>query len=403
MPTYRFTGYGPDGEQVRGRRKAADEEALLVELDADHLDVDPDTIRRDWLALDLTYYRELSLKDLSFFTSQLASLTRSNLSASQALDILHSQIGTAQLRSIVLSLAREVRTGVELNAAMRSHPKAFPRYYVEMVTIGERTGRLPTFLTQLANMLKRNDTLRRRLMKASSYPAFVVLSSIFILVYLVSSVLPELTRVFRDTSFTLPSTTLFLIGVADFGSRYGDFLFYGLCALMIGLPLALTRDPIRYQFDRWALRIPIIGPILHMGAMAQFCRSMGTALESDLRPLNALTLAAETVSNRYVASALKSCVHQHARGETLSAALNDADVVDERVRVAAHVGERGGCLEENMKAVAEEYEEIVAFRVDTAGELLVPVLIAVAGFVVAVLVLGAYLPMLSMVKAAGAM
>src|SRR5690606_10540203 len=109
-----------------------------------------------------------------------------------------------------------------------------------------------------------------------------------------------------------------------------------------------TRDPVRYQVDRWILRVPVIGAILQMGAMAQFCRSMGTALESDLRPLHALTLAAETVSNRFVARTLLRCVHQHARGDTLSAALHDARVVDERVRVAAFVGERGGCLEENL-------------------------------------------------------
>ena len=196
---------------------------------------------------------------LAVWTRQLAGLVGAGLPLERALTALADEADDERQRDLLAALRAEVNGGSAFARALQQHPREFSDIYCAVIGAGESSGSLGLVLERLADDLEERQALQAKLMGAALYPAIVTLVALFIVVFLVTYVVPQVAQVFAGSKKTLPLLTRVLLGVSDFARDYGLVFLIGLPVAAAGLKLTLTRDALREKFDAFCLTLPILG------------------------------------------------------------------------------------------------------------------------------------------------
>jgi MSHA biogenesis protein MshG len=206
---------------------------------------------------------------------------------------------------------------------------------------------------------------------------------------------------FSGMGAELPLPTRFLIGMSNFVRDYGWLLAILAAGGVVGLRRALATERGRWHWDRWKLRLPILGNIFQMLAMSRFTRTFATTSRSGVPLVEALQIIARTVGNSFIGDHVDDMRERISRGDSLTNCARRTGLFPVTVLQMLQVGEESGAVDEMMEQVADYYEREVALKIDNLSSLIEPVLIGVIGAMVLVLALGIFLPMWNMSQAMG--
>lgn len=397
MPIYRYVGYAPDGQPVRGRKTAPTEEEARLQLEDDHIEVE--ALDRVWWDVPLTLRRKVTSKDLLVFVRHLASLVKSRMTTAQALDVLYRQTASEPLRRVIMELAIQVRSHAKLSVAMAQHPEVFDQTFVEMVAVGERTGSLDRMLTRLGDKLKRTQKIKARVRRASIYPIVLLGTVVVVGGFLIVYVVPKFAEIFRNGGYELPQSTLFLIGVSEIVRGSGPYLLLGLAGMVAYVPRFLYRASLRDAVDAVMFRIPVIRRFTLNGALANYCMTLDMALASGIPLLTSVQMSADMLDNRRVAAALRQAATElQSHGSRLAPALERTRLFPADLIARTAVGEKAGDLQAQMQDAADFYEDEVLDSTDQLLAYLEPALIIIASLFVGALLLGVYNPMFQAIR-----
>ncbi|HTG44122.1 MAG TPA: type II secretion system F family protein, partial [Verrucomicrobiae bacterium] len=226
-------------------------------------------------------------KEITAFTREMASLLESAIPIPQALDGLGEEEENPALKSVVCQIADSVRTGSSFSSALESHPRLFTPLYVSMVKVGEEAGALHKVMGDLAKLLEHEDEVRGEVMAAVAYPAFVLGFGVFTVVILLTVVLPKLFSMLREMLDVLPLPTRVLLGVSGFLQANWWWIIPGLVGGVFGLRAYLRTPSGALGWDKWKLRVPVMGGVLRAAALGRFARTLGTLLKSGVSLLPA--------------------------------------------------------------------------------------------------------------------
>jgi MSHA biogenesis protein MshG len=298
----------------------------------------------------------------------------------------------------------DIRTGLdsgrELSATLRTHPEAFSMFYVNMVQVGETTGRLEEIFLQLFSQLEFDEYMRQQVKSALFYPAMVVGAMAIAITIINIFVIPIFAKVFKGFHAELPAVTQFLIAFSDFMVAYWPLMLVGIVAVIF-IFRALVATPMgKYRWDRLKLRIPISGSIVLKATLARFAQSFSLASKSGVPVVQALTNVAGTVGNDYVASRVLQMREGVERGESVHRAGVGTGVFTPVVLQMIAVGEESGALDDMLHEVALMYQQEVEYQLKNLSKQIEPILIVLLGAMVLVLALGVFLPMWNLGQAA---
>ena len=250
-------------------------------------------------------------------TRQLATLVGAGLPLVDCLGALIEQVDSARQKKILSQVRERVVEGGTLADAMKQHPRVFNDLYVNMVRAGEASGALDLVLIRLAEYTERAAALRGKVRSRADLSGVHGHGvSMGILFFLLSYVVPKVTRIFEETqrqaadddrSSCSPS--------AAFCPTYW-WLILAVIVDRSSSPCALsTRTPAgRLRFDRYILRIPYFGKVLKKVALARFARTLSTLLLGGIPLLQALDIVKHVVSNMVLSNAIEDGAQQHPRG-----------------------------------------------------------------------------------------
>ncbi len=313
-----------------------------------------------------------------------------------ALQALTVQPECPGLGEAVSEVSEMVNSGIRLSVAFGEHSSIFPRIYRHMVEIGEQTGQLEDMLSRLADWLERDERLRRRVLKALTYPAFVCVLTIVLTLGLFYTVVPGFLSIFTEMGVPLPWPTRIVKFVADvLGSPSG-----WLACLAVGLggyyflQVRLAKPGGLVGPYRLCLKIPGLGSLLTHGALARFCSSLGVLLASGMELPRAVRLAVLTSGQPLWQADLEDLLTSIREGGPLSQHLRARpDLYPEALAQMLLAGEESAQLSELCARAGAYYEVELGFHIDALSAVTEPLLMAGVSLLVGCVVVSLFLPL----------
>ena len=345
-------------------------------------------------------------KERMIFTRQLATLIDAGLPLLQSLQVLTKQEPNPNLRATISSLADAVQGGSTFSDALSTFPKLFNRLFVNMVKAGEIGGVLEVVLKRLAEYQEKAGKLRGKIVSAMVYPVIIMVIALGILVFLMLVIVPKFKQMFEGQNMELPAFSQFVFNFSDncMATDVIPFVPNALLAiaLIVGAIIFTTlwrRTPKGGRVvDAMMLKLPKLGHLNQVNAVARFSRTFGTLVSSGVPILQALNITRDTAGNIIVADAV-SKVHDAVReGESIVTPMTTSNIFPPMVLSMVDVGEETGRLPDMLMRVADVYDEEVDNSVTALTAMLEPLMIVGLAVIVGSIVLAMFMPMMEIIK-----
>jgi type IV pilus assembly protein PilC len=342
-------------------------------------------------------------KVLTTFTRQLATLVDAGLPLLRGLRVLEKQERNPTLKSIIGELAVAIEGGSTFSEGLAQHPKVFNRLFINMVKAGELGGVLEVVLNRLSEFMEKAQKIKGKVIAAMFYPIAVLVVATVILSILMVYVIPRFKEVFAGMldNAQLPAFTRLVLGISDIIKDHFLYTICGVVVFVIIFMLFVRTQFGRRAFDKFKLKMPVVGPVVSKVAISRFTRTLGTLVSSGVPILQALTIVKETAGNVIIGNAV-GAVHESVKeGETITAPLEASGVFPPMVISMVDVGEQTGALPEMLLKIADNYDDEVDNAVAAMTSLLEPIMIVFLAVIVGSIVIAMFLPLIELMNRVG--
>jgi type IV pilus assembly protein PilC len=396
MAVFRYSAKDSTGRLISGVIEA-DNDAMVIDRLRD-MGFFITSLERTVERTDVFQYLQglfgIGLRDLAIFSRQFATMVNSGLSLVRTMHILEQQTTNRRLREIITQIRLDVEAGRPLSDAMAKHPKAFSSLYVNMVKAGETGGVLDEVLERVATYLEKEQALRQKIRSAMVYPILLTLAALGGLFFMTIVILPQFENLFKELggSGQLPLPTQMAMAVSVAIRRFWWLLFLVLAVVVYVLRRYVNTPSGRLRYDRFKLRMPVLGELNRKIVVARFTRTLGTLIASGVPIMQSLEVVAKAIDNMVIGSAIDAVRASIREGQTIAIPLQFSGVFPPMVVQMAKVGEETGALEQMLEKVADFYDVEVETAVAGLTSMLEPILIIFMGVVVGAMVISLYLP-----------
>ncbi len=391
-----FVWQGTDrkGQKVKGKAMAINEAAVRADLRRQG--VVPTRIKKQSKGL-FGGGGTITPGDIAIFMRQLSTMLSAGIPLVQSFEIVGAGHENAAMQKLIMAVKTEVEGGTSLSDSLAKHPLYFDDLVVNLVDAGEQAGALETLLDKIATYKEKTEALKKKIKKALTYPAAVLVVALVVTTILLIFVIPAFEDLFQGFGADLPTFTRKVIDLSVFVRAKGVYI-----AIVIGTAIASflyfqkRSRPMRHFLDRMSLKMPIIGPILQKAAIARYARTLATMFAAGVPLVEALESVAGATGNIVYEIGVLKIRDEVSTGQRLQQAMENVDLFPNMVIQMIAVGEESGSLDAMSAKVADFYEEDVDNAVDNLSSLLEPMIMAILGVLVGGLVIAMYLPIFKM-------
>jgi len=392
MPFFTYKAKNEHGETVKGKVEAKDVHQASIVLRSRQLVVI--SIMRQGESLLSTINKQLqgvSQDDIVNFTRQLSTMVTAGLSLTEALHILHQQ-GKPALIALIEDIMRQVEGGATFAKALESHPKQFPRIYVQLVKAGETAGVLDEMLARLADNLEKSKEFKGKTQGALIYPGIVISALFVVAMIMMVFVIPQLTEMYDDFGAELPFVTQLLIDASDlFVGYWWVLLAFVLIAGAVFRTWVKTK-PGQRAMSAFVLKIPLYGKLKQKIIMTEFARTLSLLLTAGISLLQALEVASDAISSLLYREELDVVRKKIEKGVPLGLSMNNTDLFPQILIQMISVGEETGKLDEVLMKLAVYFQSESEQAVKNLTTAMEPMIMIVLGLGVGVMVIAIIMP-----------
>jgi type IV pilus assembly protein PilC len=399
MLSFNYTAYrGDTGEVITAQVQAESESAAAKLLAAQGLfPVTIENTEGSGFLTKLGIGSRVGTKDKVIFTRQLSTLINAGLPLTQSLRTVQDQVSNKSLKNIVASVLSSVEAGMALSKAFAEHPKVFNAIYVSLVAAGEASGSLDKALESIANQQEKDAAIVSKIRGALTYPIIVFAVIVAVLVFMLTTVLPQVGGLYKDLHQTLPLPTQILLAMSNFLINFWWLtIMISVGVVYVVISWAKTAVGISVV-DRLKLSAPVFGRIYRKVYMARFARTLGTLMATGVPVLEGLRIVKESIGNVHVAATLNGSIDGVKGGKALSSTLENQEAFLPLVGQMVKIGEQSGAIDSMLERVAVYYEGEVDEEVKNLSATIEPVLMVVLGIVVGGVIAAVLLPVYSLV------
>ena len=347
--------------------------------------------------LKISFFERVRTKDVVILSRQIATLFEAQVSALKAFTMLATNTENKLLGRKLAQISDDLQAGVSISGALSHHPEVFSDFYVNMVKVGEETGKLNQIFLYLADYLDRQYSLTSKTKNALIYPAFVVITFFVVMTLMFVVVIPKLATIIQDSSQETPFFTALVIGVSNLFVHYGFFVLIFFVFLGIWVwRLSLTVKGKAY-LDELKLSVPAVGNLYKKLFLSRITDNLSVMLSSGIPIVRAIDITSEVVGSLVYKNILVDVAEGVKSGLSLSVAFGKHDDKIPGILVQMiQVGEETGSLGNILKTLTDFYRREVDDAVDTLVGLIEPVMIVVLGLGVGILLISVLMPIYNM-------
>lgn len=336
-------------------------------------------------------------KDRIIFTRQLSTLIGAGLPLVQSLRTVRGQVASKPLQTIIDAVIANVEGGSTLSNAFAAHPKVFNQVYVSLIAAGESSGTLDTTLERLANQQEKDAAIASKIRGAMIYPAIVMGVVVLVLVFMLTTVLPQVGSLYKDLDKTLPFLTQALLAISSFVVNFWWLVIIALAGGVYALRNYAKSSAGHREFDALKMRFPVFGALFMKVYMARYSRTLGTLVQSGLPLLQALEITKDAVNNVIVGDTIDESIKQVRGGKALSTTLEGKKSFLPLVPQMIKIGEQSGTIDQMLDRLAIFYETEVDDEVKNLSTTIEPIMMVVLGVTVGLIVLAVLLPVYNLI------
>lgn len=398
MPSFTYRGRVSDKQLVEGtiESESIDNAILqLMEKGVTLIDIYPSEQKNFLKALlNLRIERQkVKLQELIIFCRQMYTLTKAGISIVISIRRL-AEISRNQLFSETLNgIEKGLLAGQSLAVCLRHYPNIFSPLFMELVQVGEESGHLDDSFMQIASYLQLEADTIRRIKSAVRYPLMVVIAITAAIFIVNVFVVPNFARLYGSFHTQLPMITKLLIGFSGFMTTHWLFLILGIIATILLVRSYLSTVNGKMAWDRYQLKLPVIGTILEKILLSRFARTMAIVFRAGISLDKGIRLLAGAVGNNYAKERILVMQTKIENGEKLSQAAAETKMFSPLVLQMIAVGEETGAMDVMLDQVAGFYESEVDYDLDSLSAKIEPILLLVVASMVLFLALAVFLPL----------
>lgn len=391
MPIFVWEGTDKRGTVMKGEQPA--KTANLVRAELRRQGITPKAVKIKPKPLFGSTGKRITPLDIAVFSRQLATMMKSGVPIVGSLEIIGSGHKNPKFKDLVNSVRSDLEGGSSLYEALSKHPVHFDELYRNLVRAGESAGVLETVLDTVATYKENLEALKGKIKKAMFYPIAVLAVALIVSAVLLVFVVPQFEEVFKGFGAELPVFTQMIVSLSDFMISWWWLMLLMTVTAAVAFVMAKKRSLAFSHFlDRMALKLPVIGQILHNSSIARFARTLGVTFKAGVPLVEALDTVAGATGNVVYENAVNRIRDDVSVGYSVNMAMKQVNLFPSMVIQMTAIGEEAGALDAMLFKVAEYYEQEVNNAVDALSSLLEPLIMVVLGVLIGGMVIGMYLP-----------
>jgi type IV pilus assembly protein PilC len=400
LATFVWEGADKRGVKMKGEQQARNTNLLRAELRRQG--ITPTVVKPKPKPLFGAAGSTIKPKDIAFFSRQMATMMKSGVPIVGALEIIGGGHKNPRMAKLVNGIRADIEGGSSLSEAISKHPVQFDELYRNLVRAAEGAGVLETVLDTIANYQENIEALKGKIKKALFYPAMVMAVALLVSSILLIWVVPQFEDVFKGFGADLPAFTQMIVNMSRFMVEWWWLMLIVVVAAIVGFIFAYKRSvPMQHAMDRFVLKVPVIGAIMHNSAIARFARTLAVTFRAGVPLVEAMeTIAGATGSSVYEKAVLRMR-DDVSVGYPVNLAMKQTNLFPHMVIQMTGIGEEAGALDTMLFKVAEYYEQEVNNAVDALSSLIEPMIMVFIGTIVGGMVIGMYLPIFKLASVVG--
>jgi len=337
--------------------------------------------------------KKIKATDIAIFTRQLATMMKAGVPLVQAFDIVAEGTDHEKMRELIMTVRTDVSSGTGLAGALEKHPAHFDELFCSLVASGENSGTLEVMLDRVATYKEKTEALKAKIKKALTYPIAVIVVAIVVTGILLVKVVPQFAETFQSFGSDLPGFTLFVLRISDWVQSWWFIMLLGFFAAGYAFSQAKRRSK-RFAdgIDAVALKLPIIGSVVHDAVIARFSRTLSTTFAAGVPLVDALESTAGAAGNAIYAQGIRRIRDDVTSGTALAISIRTTGLFPTMLLQMTAIGEESGSLDDMLGKVADHYEAAVDNAVDSLSSLMEPMIMSILGVLVGGLMIAMYLP-----------
>jgi type IV pilus assembly protein PilC len=392
---YSWEGKDKTGKSVKGEMRGAGEASVSAHLRRQGIQVSK-------IKKSAKSGGNVSEKDVTLFTRQLATMLKSGVPLLQAFDIVGKGHDNPAVARLLLDIKTDVETGSSLEQAFRKYPLYFDDLFCNLIGAGEAAGILDSLLDRLATYKEKIQAIKSKIKSALFYPVSIIVIAFVITAVIMIFVIPAFKELFKNFGADLPTPTLVVMSISDYFVQWWWAIFGGIGGTGYWFFYTWKRSKImQRRMDQLMLKIPVFGPLIRKATIARWTRTLSTMFAAGVPLVEAFDSVAGAAGNAVYYDATKQIQREVTSGSSLNTAMINSEVFPSMVLQMVAIGEESGSIDSMLSKVADFYEAEVDDAVEALSSLMEPVIMVVLGTLIGGMVVAMYLPIFKMGQAVG--
>ncbi len=347
------------------------------------------------------FNRGISDSDRKFFTEQMALLLETGTSLQVSLQALLKQMDNPAMISLIEQISEDIGQGMQFSQALSKHPAVFSTTYVNLIAASEDGGFMHQILEQLLALDEKREELRQALFSALSYPIFLLVFALSVVIFVLVVVFPKFTDLFSQIQDQLPVTTVFLMATSQFLKEYWVECLTGLSVLVGGIIFWSSTEKGIEKLDWMKLNFPLLRNIFTQLYLVQVLRVLGLSLSNGVGMMDSLHASKYVVNNRIFQKFIANVEDHVETGSGIAMGFRDTGFIPPIVEQMISTGEETGSLPRVLSRLSDYFEAELSNRLRTLSRMAEPIMLLVMGGVVGLIVSSLILPIFKLSRAVG--
>ncbi len=337
--------------------------------------------------------QSLSLKEKIDFTQTFLTLNKAGLPIIESLIFIEKDAASRQVRLLAQEIKKQIIAGYTLSDTISKYPNLFGQVYIGLAKAGEDSGEIDKTFERLIELLKKQGDIKGKVISALTYPIFVILLAIAVVLVMLMFVFPAFKDMFDQQGKQLPAITQFCITSGEFLKDKWAVIPLSIIAIIGSIMYLLRWEPSKRKIDELVLKVPLISDLMKAASFSNFLTVLQIAYDAGIPIIECLYLSRTTLSNSVMQDAIKVSIKKMQAGAHLSESLKAANIFPKMILFMVSTGEQSGRLGELMTQSVQHIDQQLDLIIDTLGKLIEPILLIFIGVIVCFLALSLYLPL----------
>lgn len=397
LKRYKYKVKDTDGKIIESffdAENKIDVESFLLNKGYEIIKIEEDKLSTNLGLASMATSQKMSSKDLNFFLTQLSTYVKAGIPLLDSMEILSRQSKKKSTQMLYRKIVFDLNRGLSFSECLEKQGKVFPKMLINMLKTSEMTGDLTGVLDDMAAYYKRQDSNRKQIINAMTYPSVLMVFAVAVLTFVITYVVPSFTSMYESTGSSLPGITVAIMNISTFVTSNWYYIL-GVIVIVVGIFVLLYKSSKKFKYfmQSFVMHIPVVKDIVKYNQIVTFTGTFSTLIKHDVFITDSMDILSKITENEVYKKIINDAIVNLSKGNGVSVAFKGHWAFPETAYEMLVTGEKTGKLGEMMDHVATYYQEEQTNIVARLKSLIEPIMIVLLAVIVGVILLAVVVPM----------